>query len=87
MGQSFLLPRCDALITEASTLNVTLGVSAWRSAYWLGQACPLVVSLMILSIGYGFILRIFLIGTNSREQRRKKIQIIFPHPMTFYFFF
>ena len=85
-GQSFPLPRCDALITEASTLKVTLGVSAWSSAYWLGQACPLVVSLTILSIGCGFILRISLIGTNSMEQRRKKIQIRFPHSMTFFFF-
>ena len=65
----------DALITEASTLKVTLGVSAWSSAYWLGQACPLVVNLTILSIGYGFILGTSLIGTNSMEQRRKKIQI------------
>ena len=74
------------MITEASTLKVTLGVSAWSSAYWLGQACPLVVNLTILSIGYGFILGTSLIGTNSMEQRRKKIQIRFPHPMTFFFF-
>lgn len=85
-GQSFPLSRCDALITEASTLRVTFCVSAWSSAYWLGQACSLVVKLTILSIGYGFILRISLIGTNSMEQRRKKILIRFSHPMTFYFF-